>query len=167
MANSFGEKLTAATPILTLGVGLLALFLGVPRWWMVFVIGWVVVTPLVAILVGDRGKHSHLSDAVNDAIEQKMLEKLETDDSGASSKQDVLEVLRNRYANGEIGEETFERMVERLLETESLEDAETFFSAGGDGASASRGDNLDRASEAERELSERLVESGEEGREKL
>ncbi|PSP32540.1 hypothetical protein BRC64_06440 [Halobacteriales archaeon QH_10_67_22] len=42
--------------------------------------------------------------------------------------------LRERYARGEITDAEFERRVERLLETESVDDAETFF----DGRDAGR-----------------------------
>jgi hypothetical protein len=37
---------------------------------------------------------------------------------------DALGTLRNRYAQGELTDEQFERKVERLLETETLEDVE-------------------------------------------
>jgi len=44
----------------------------------------------------------------------------------ASSTQEGLETLRNRYARGELTEEQFERKVDHLLETETPEDAENW-----------------------------------------
>jgi uncharacterized membrane protein len=107
MATSLGEKLTAATPILTLGLGLLALFAGVDNWWVIFVIGWAVVTPLMGILFDeDEADEEH-----------------GTTTEPARETQDALDTLRERYARGELSEEQFERKVERLLETETIEDA--------------------------------------------
>ena len=142
----FGAKLTAATPILTIGVGLLAFAMGVPQWWLVFVIGWVVLTPLTAILVGDWGmERTTEGNEVGQAIERRIAQEIHPDEGATTSKEDALEVLRERYASGDIGEETFERMVERLLETESLEDAESFFNSGFEDASAT----LERDAKAE------------------
>jgi len=111
MPDSWGEKLTASVSVLTLGVGLLALFAGVENWWMIFVVGWAVVTPLVAILFD-----------VDDEKEEAATR--ETPESAATTTtSDALETLRDRYARGELSEEQFERKVERLLETETVEDA--------------------------------------------
>lgn len=44
-------------------------------------------------------------------------------DPGAESVEDALDALRDRYARGEIDDETFERKLEALLETETPEDA--------------------------------------------
>lgn len=41
-----------------------------------------------------------------------------------NDRQEALETLRERYARGELTDEQFERKVERLLETETLEDVE-------------------------------------------
>ncbi|WP_394352010.1 SHOCT domain-containing protein [Halorussus halophilus] len=47
----------------------------------------------------------------------------ETPDEPTNNKE-ALETLRDRYARGELTDEQFERKLERLLDTESLEDVE-------------------------------------------
>lgn len=42
----------------------------------------------------------------------------------AADTRDALETLRERYAAGELTDEQFERKLERLLDTETLEDAQ-------------------------------------------
>jgi uncharacterized membrane protein len=116
MAESVGERLTAAVPIATLGVGLAALFMGFDWFWMVFVLGFAVLTPLVAVLFGggDEDWEEFAKDAGGVTTDE---------DDRTDSQQDALETLRDRYARGELTEEQFERKVERLLETETVEDA--------------------------------------------
>jgi uncharacterized membrane protein len=110
------QDLAGIVSILTLGVGLLALFAGVEDFWMIFVIGWVVLTPLAGMLSAeDEDADADASDA----------DPASTATTGADevSPKDALETLRARYARGELTEEQFERKVERLLETETVEDA--------------------------------------------
>ena len=47
-----------------------------------------------------------------------------TEDESRASRTDALEILRDRYARGELTDQQFERKLERLIETESLEDVE-------------------------------------------
>lgn len=47
----------------------------------------------------------------------------EASEPGTDRQQDALDTLRDRYARGELTEAEFERRVERLLETETVEDA--------------------------------------------
>ncbi|MFC4549299.1 SHOCT domain-containing protein, partial [Halorussus sp. GCM10023401] len=46
----------------------------------------------------------------------------EAADDEPGSKRDALETLRRRYAEGELSDEEFERKLENLLKTETLED---------------------------------------------
>lgn len=46
-------------------------------------------------------------------------------DSEAADGEDALDRLRRRYADGELSDDEFERRLDRLLETETLEDAKT------------------------------------------
>jgi uncharacterized membrane protein len=104
------EEASAITVFLVLGIGLVALFTGQPWWWMVFPVGFAVVLPLVAIL----------TDAfAPDADATREDERDERNDA-----QDALDTLRGRYARGEIDEAEFERRVDRLLENETVEDAQ-------------------------------------------
>lgn len=96
--------------IISLGV-----FLFVADWswfWVVFLIGFAAVLP-VATRLAERYESRADSTEETDATD--------------GDQQAALAALRDRYASGEIGEDEFERRVERLLETESVEDAETAY----------------------------------------
>ncbi|MFW6317220.1 MAG: SHOCT domain-containing protein [Halorubrum sp.] len=71
-----------------------------------FVLGFFVIIPL-ALLLGE---------------DFPLVEAGEADGESASATDDPLATLRERYATGEIGDEEFERRLERLLETEELAD---------------------------------------------
>ena len=104
--------------IISLGV-----FLYVADWswfWLVFLIGFVVVLPAATAL-------AERYESRRDSTEETA--------AAESDQQAALATLRDRYANGEIDEEEFERRVERLLETESVEDAETAYGESGAGQS--------------------------------
>jgi uncharacterized membrane protein len=109
------ENLTGIVSTLVTGIWLAALFTG-QEWWLAFMLfGYIVVVPIVAMLFGD-------DEEGTDHWEQ---ESQTTESSDAREGTDeALETLRERYARGEITEEQFERKVERLLETETLEDVE-------------------------------------------
>lgn len=70
---------------------------------VVIVVGWFVLTP-VFMFFGDE-----IAEAIFEA---------DGADEESPESDDPLEVLRDRYARGEISEAEFERRVERLLETE-------------------------------------------------
>jgi len=95
------EALAGVVAVGTLPVGILtAVFVGGIEALVVFVVGWLLVTPVLGIVAetvagGDAGESAH-----------------------GETARDPLETLRDRYASGEIGEAEFERRVERLLETE-------------------------------------------------
>jgi uncharacterized membrane protein len=113
-------KASAVTSLLVLGVGLLGLFLGVANWWLVFVIGYAVVLPIVSIIF-DEDEGEDVLDETDRRTEDALNGR--TDDRVPDSKRDALETLRERYAQGELSEEQFENKLENLLETETLEDA--------------------------------------------
>lgn len=120
--EDLGERLTGATAIGVLGVALTAMFLGYDWFWMVFVIGYAVVLPLVAILTGADGEEAGAdwqpeTDGADADVEA------DVGTAEPTSKQDALELLRERYARGELSDEQFDRKLDRLLGTESLEDA--------------------------------------------
>lgn len=103
--------------IISLGV-----FLFVADWpwfWVVFLVGFVAVLPAATEL-------AQRYESRADSIEESDVTEKETD-ATESDRQAALATLRDRYASGEIGEDEFERRVERLLETESVEDAESAY----------------------------------------
>ena len=91
----------------------LGVFLFVADWslfWLVFVIGFVAVLPAATKLA--------------EWYESRSTDVDETESEDDDEQVSALATLRDRYASGEIDEAEFERRVERLLETESVADAE-------------------------------------------
>lgn len=108
------ENLTEIVSVLVTGIWLAALFTG-QGWWLAFMlIGYIAIVPVTALLTGD-----------SDAIEEWWDEEEDITTSEQSTENDALETLRDRYARGELTDKEFERKVERLLETESIEDIES------------------------------------------
>lgn len=107
------EKLEDVTAILVLGAGLLALVLGFDKWWAILALGWFVLVPLV-----DEGGDLILEWMARDR----------TNDSSAPNRDrpEALTTLRDRYARGEIDELEFERRLERLLDTETMDAVEKY-----------------------------------------
>lgn len=115
------------TALLVLGVGLVSLFLGYGWFWMVFAVGFAVVVPLVKLVTEQLGV---ADDSTPDARRDPQRDRLDSD--APRAKRDALDELRSRYASGELSDEEFERKVERLLETETLEGARDHVAGGTD-----------------------------------
>lgn len=104
------EKAVAIVSLLVLGAGFLGMFLDVPWFWLIWVIGYAVVVPALSILFD---------------VEETDAESIREDDhEDTETPEDPLETLRERYARGELTDEQFEQKLERLLETETIEDIE-------------------------------------------
>ncbi len=103
------EQIPGIVALLVLGAGLTALFLGYDWFWMVFILGFAVVLPIVAIL--------------SESLFGGESERVDGEKAGADEQQDALDTLRERYARGEIDEAEFERRVDLLLANETIEDA--------------------------------------------
>ncbi|SIR46026.1 Uncharacterized membrane protein [Haladaptatus litoreus] len=117
MANthqSLDEQIPGIVALLVLGAGLTALFLGYSWFWMVFVLGFAVVLPIVAIL----------SQVVFGGEDESEWRADEMETGQVDEQQDALDTLRDRYARGDIDEAEFERRVDLLLENETIEDVE-------------------------------------------
>ena len=115
-------SLTGAVSMLTLAVAFGGLFLGVPNWWVAFIVGYGFVLPAVAMLERDDEEAS--TEYKNSTTTPTSpSQSTTTHTERESSKKDALETLRDRYARGELSEQQFEAKLERLLETETLEDA--------------------------------------------
>ena len=110
------NNITELTATLVTGLWLALLFLpvGGNLWLVVLLFGYIVVVPLVALLFGDEQARKAWWDDTADVTD--------TDETRSA-----LETLRTRYAAGELTDEQFERKLERLLEVETLEDAEQWY----------------------------------------
>jgi uncharacterized membrane protein len=112
------ENAVGLVSTLITGIWLAALFLNFD-WWLAFMLfGYVVVVPVTALVFGDR----------EDIEEWWEDDDVQTADS--DTEDDALETLRRRYAQGELTDEQFERKLDRLLETETLEDVEDYKPSG-------------------------------------
>lgn len=113
------ENVAGIVSVLVTGIWMAALFTD-QGWWLGFMlVGYVVLVPLVALLAGDeadRAKWWHGDERDEPASRSEDASTAETDDA--------LATLRERYARGELTDEQFERKVERLLETDTLENVE-------------------------------------------
>jgi uncharacterized membrane protein len=105
-------RTVSVASILVLGAGFVAMFFEISWFWMIWVLGYTVFVPLLAITLGVDDEESE--ETAHDEREEPRT------DTGS----DALETLRDRYARGELTDEQFERKLERLLETETIEDLE-------------------------------------------
>ncbi|WP_435176631.1 SHOCT domain-containing protein [Halorussus sp. AFM4] len=107
------EKKTLVATLSVLTFGLTAFFAVVGLEFLVptiFVLGFFILVPLVAILGDSLPWVASEVDGVD--VERE---------SAATVGDDPVEELRARYARGEFTDEEFERRLERLLETEDVE----------------------------------------------
>jgi len=120
----------------TLTVAFVLLGLGVSTFWVAFPIGFGGLLPLSVVLAKVYESNRARSD--------------EQGSSAASDDEhdDALATLRDRYARGEISEAEFEERVERLLETESLDSADSLLG----GADEHTDEDTATDSQDEREL---------------
>ncbi|MDQ2055351.1 SHOCT domain-containing protein [Halobellus sp. H-GB7] len=124
------DPVVAATALVVLGAGLGSLF-GVPLlaavdFWLVFVVGYAVVVPLVSL-----ARRRQRAEAETDSSTART-PRVERSDgtvggdqwNGADGGVDAaLDRLRDRYARGDLSEDQFERKLEVLLETDTPENA--------------------------------------------
>jgi hypothetical protein len=130
------ENATSIASTLVTGVWLGALFLGQEWWLAAMLVGYVVVIPLVALLFGDEDdREEWWDDEASDWWGSKEdwfgtgrgsdREEDRADSAEATAADETpLETLRRRYAEGELTDAQFERKLERLLETDTLENVE-------------------------------------------
>jgi len=115
------ENIVEIVSTLVTGIFLAGLFTG-QDWWLPFMlVGYVVLVPLTALLFGDA---DDIDEWVDDSTVTTDAETATDNSEAGNDRQEALETLRERYARGELTDEQFERKVERLLETETLEDIE-------------------------------------------
>lgn len=100
------ENATELVSLAVTGFWLVALLTGQEWWLAALLVGYVVVVPLAEILFGEDEEQSEATETAPTATDETPLER-----------------LRRRYAEGELTDDQFERKLERLLETETLENA--------------------------------------------
>lgn len=110
------DDITGTAAILILGAGFLALFAGYEYFFLIWVFGYAVVLPLIAIHVGDR--------VVGERADTKRAPDGTPTSEVQTSTSEALALLRERYARGDLTDEQFERKLDRLLETETPERAQ-------------------------------------------
>ncbi|EMA12219.1 SHOCT domain-containing protein [Haloarcula marismortui] len=106
------DNATELASLAVTGFWLVALVTGQEWWLAALLVGYVVVVPLTELLYGDTDEEAADADEVESAL------------SSDADDETPLERLRRRYADGKLTDEQFERKLERLLETETLEDIE-------------------------------------------
>jgi uncharacterized membrane protein len=115
------ENAVQVTSLLVTALWMAGLFTNQDWWLAALIVGYVAVVPLAEVVFGTNdNEESEWSDWSGEADQETSSETSHTDES------DPLETLRERYARGELTDEQFERKLERLLETETVEDAEAF-----------------------------------------
>jgi len=131
MSETAVERLRAnaveVTSILITGLWLGGLLLTDQNWWLgVLIVGYAAVIPLVKTLFGeDEGEYDEADEDGEWSHRwgrEKKSKPSAKSDGGEGG--DPLETLRERYARGELTDEQFERKLDRLLETETIEDVE-------------------------------------------
>lgn len=119
-ATRVSANATEIASLLVTGLWLALLFSGIggSLWLVVLLVGYIVVVPLVALLFGDERD-------IEEWWDEDEREGITFDDEGPDTRsaRDALATLRERYAAGELTDAQFERKLERLLETETVEDA--------------------------------------------
>ncbi|WP_251342281.1 SHOCT domain-containing protein [Haloplanus halophilus] len=107
-ADADTDPLVAIASLVVLGLGFVAMALDVSAFWMVWVVGFAVVVPIVSILRGTDESRSPDRSTVD------------RDDDSVDA---ALATLRERYARGDLSDEAFEAKLDALLETETPEAA--------------------------------------------
>ncbi len=118
------ENLTGLVSILVTGIWMTALFTG-QEWWLgALLFGYIVVIPATAMLFGDEEDiEEHWDGTVGSSSSETEDETAKQSETRDRDTSDALDALIDRYARGELTDEQFERKLDRLLETETVEDA--------------------------------------------
>ena len=112
------ENATGIVSTLVTAIWLGAMATGRDWWLAAMLVGYVAVVPITAILFGDEADRAEWLDGDS--------EQASADRSAGEEAETPLETLRRRYAEGELSEAQFERKLDQLLETETMEDAEAY-----------------------------------------
>ncbi len=116
------ENATGIASILVTAAWMGALFTGQEWWLAALLVGYVAVVPIVALLFGDQEDVAEYWDG-DATLPGEVDDESDSESADEESTTDALESLRERYARGKLTDEQFERKLDRLLETETVEDA--------------------------------------------
>lgn len=118
--DSVGQRLrenaTGIVSTLVTAIWMGALFTDQGWWLAALLVGYIAVVPITAMLFGDEEDQEEWLDEDGDDSESR----------GDQAEETPLETLRRRYAEGELSEAQFERKLDQLLETGTMEDAEEY-----------------------------------------
>ncbi|QRV14294.1 SHOCT domain-containing protein [Haloterrigena salifodinae] len=143
------ENATGIASMLVTGLWLGAMFTGQDWWLAALLVGYIVVVPLVALVFGDEADRKEwLDDWTTDSSADIESDSDDDRTDAPADRRDALETLRDRYAAGELTDDQFERKLERLLETGTLEDADEWVR----GRDRDRGADGDENGNGERDL---------------
>ncbi|WP_313694026.1 SHOCT domain-containing protein [Halorarum halobium] len=127
--TSLHRRLVGAAPaIFAVGtlpfVALSAILLGGQAAAIVAILGWFLLTPLSAVIqeevLADEGTGWNRTEGDDDAVVERRNPWWGTVETREVEESDPLDRLRERYADGEIDEDEFERRLDLLLDTEDV-----------------------------------------------
>ena len=107
------ENVVGIVSTLVTAIWMGAMFTGQDWWLAALLIGYIAIVPITAMLFGDEEDQEEWLPGDADDSESR-----------DEDEETPLETLRRRYAEGELSEEQFERKLDRLLSTETIEDVE-------------------------------------------
>ncbi|SMO82372.1 SHOCT domain-containing protein [Halorubrum cibi] len=119
------ENATEIASTVVTGVWLAALLLDFGWWLPLMLFGYVVVVPMVSMLFDDEEEEEADERAESESEANRTepaTDRDQSEDAGEGNA-DAIDRLRTRYAEGDLTDEQFERKLDKLLETETPEDA--------------------------------------------
>ncbi|MFC5278483.1 SHOCT domain-containing protein [Halorubrum rubrum] len=122
------ENATEIASTVVTGVWLAALLLEFEWWLPLMLFGYVVVVPVVSVLFDEEEEEETDESAESGpegrtARENTQARKTDHTEDAGEGNADAIDRLRTRYAEGDLTDEQFERKLDKLLETETPEDA--------------------------------------------
>jgi uncharacterized membrane protein len=122
LARRTRDNLSGIVLVLVTGIWLAALLLGFD-WWLPFMLfGYIALVPITSMLF-DEEEEAEQPTPETPTSERADGQQTEQSATIEEPTEAALETLRSRYARGELTDAQFERKLERLLETETVEGA--------------------------------------------
>ncbi|ELZ53793.1 MULTISPECIES: SHOCT domain-containing protein [Halorubrum] len=122
LSERFRENASGIAATTVTGVWLAALLADF-GWWLPFMLfGYIVIVPVVSMLFDEESELIHV-ESESGSVRVERGEGAGRDERRSEDTADALERLRTRYAEGDLTDEQFERKLDRLLATETPEDA--------------------------------------------